>query len=60
MVSLMCAKSVGEWTIGASGVVWVMALQEGGWGRLLWWRAAVVAAAGANSGSSSIVATVRP
>ena len=28
----MCAKSVGEWTIGASGVVWVMACRRVGGG----------------------------
>ena len=32
VVSLVCAKSVSEWTIGASGVVWVMACRRMGSG----------------------------
>ena len=52
VVSLVCAKSVSEWTIGASGIVWVMACRMVG--------SAVVAAAGANSGSSRTAAIVRP
>ena len=38
-----------------SGGLW-----KDGWWRLLWWLAADVAAVGANSGSSSTAAIVRP